>query len=95
MHSLNNCDQSKHDNLTLAKLCFPTFTGAIWNERNNHIFRNKNWPWQLTLNDVLYQVGAGAILLGLHVSPFLASAWDMLPRAPQTYVRAAFRASID
>lgn len=72
---LEYCDQSNKDNITLAKLCLPAFSHAIWKER----FQGVSGSKQEVLGESLQQIKSRASFLNLNTSAEIAANWDLPP----------------
>lgn len=74
---LNNADQSREANTTLARLCFSALAWNIWRERNRRVFQSKSKPWEVVLKETLYHIRSRTIFLNLDVSQELAALWNL------------------
>lgn len=85
---VSNCDSSKDDNLTKAKISRLAFVWNTWKERNHQIFRNSAWPWpwQSTLKDILNHTRSRAIFPNMDISSNIAASCDLLPPNSQTVI---------
>lgn len=56
LSSVDSCNKSKKGNITISKLCFPTFTHVIWGERNKRLLGGERNSLQNILCDILNQI---------------------------------------